>query len=302
MAGVQTFQQMAAQYDPAIATGVNRVISNAISGNADTVTAALTMYVIIIGGLMCFREMTWGSFVQHALRASLISALMVYGTFNSMIAVPVMSTIPGWIMQTASAQTSAMSAPQQFDLLWSATQHIEAAILEQATGLDNLGYALTARVFTVAAGLLLDLVFISWEFSRAVLGLLVATLPFVLSLYLFEATRQIPLRVGHKIIGVLILQLLLAVTVQLFLQGNTYILVQDANNAGNLDAQVAALQDVLVFFAFGTGLVLLVPSIAAYIGGGVALNAGQAVVRNVTMVSSTAARGLAAVAARKGGK
>ena len=49
---VLTFEHMAAQYDPAIAQGVNQVISNAISGNAETVTEALTLYVIIIGLLL----------------------------------------------------------------------------------------------------------------------------------------------------------------------------------------------------------------------------------------------------------
>nr|WP_294566809.1 type IV secretion system protein [uncultured Rhodopila sp.] len=289
----QTFEQIAAQYDPAIAQGVNQVITNAVSGNADTVTAALTVYVICMGGMMCFREMTWNNFVKHALRAGMISALMVYATFNTLIAQPAMETIPVWIAQTVNAQNSALSAPQQFDLLWSATEHVEAGILQQATGLDNIGYWMSAHVYATVAGSLLTLVFLMWEFSRSVMGLLVAVLPFVLFLYLFEATRGIPMRVFNKMIGVLILQLLLAITIQLFLQGNAHILLVAANAGdGDLAAQDAQLQDVILFFLFGAGLVLLVPSIAAYIGGGIAVNAGSTIVQNVTMLATSAGRSI----------
>src|SRR5271165_2073213 len=64
---VLTFTQLANQYDPAIATGVNTMIANGIAGNAENVADALTMYVVIIGGLLAFREMTYPRFVTHAL-------------------------------------------------------------------------------------------------------------------------------------------------------------------------------------------------------------------------------------------
>ncbi len=298
---VLTFEHMAAQYDPAIAQGVNQVISNAISGNAETVTEALTLYVIIIGLLLCFREMTYRTFVTHAMRAGAISALMVYGTFNTMIATPAMNTIPLWIAQTVNAQAAVHSAPQQFDLLWSASLHLESAILEQATGLENLGFSVTARLYTLLAGGLLTIVFWCWEFSRATMGLIVAVAPFVLWMYLFETTRQIPMRVFHKGIGILILQLLLSITVQLMLQGNSYILLTAAQNAGDLEAQIGAYQDVLIFFFFGTALVIFTPAIAAYIGGGIALGVGGAIAQTV-MNTATAGIAGAARAGRAGSR
>ena len=101
------------------------------------------------------------------------------------------------------------------------------------------------------------------------------------------------MRVFNKMIGVLILQLLLAITIQLFLQGNAHILLVAANAGdGDLAAQDAQLQDVILFFLFGAGLVLLVPSIAAYIGGGIAVNAGSTIVQNVTMLATSAGRSI----------
>jgi len=299
---VLTFTQLANQYDPAIATGVNTMIATGIAGNAENVADALTMYVVIIGGLLAFREMTYPRFVTHALRAACISALMTAGAFNTLIAGPAMNTIPAWISQTVNAQAGVTSAPQQFDLIWSATKHQEAAILQQAAGIENTGYRIEAALYTGAAGFLLTVCFWCYEFSRAIMGLLVATLPFVLFLYLFDATRGIPMRVFHKGVGVLILQLLLAITIQLMLRGNAYILMTAAQNgAGDLDAQLGAFEDILVFFAFGTGMIILIPSIAAYIGGGIALAVAPALV-SMAISSVTRIGGAASAAGRAGSR
>ena len=299
---VDTFEQIAGQYDPAIATGVNAVIGNAIAGNATTIADALTLYVLIIGALLAFREMTYPRFVTHALRAACIAFLMTAAGFNQMIATPAMDTIPAWIAQATNAQTGVTSAPQQFDLIWSATKHLEAAIIQQATGWENIGYQIVARWDTILAGFLLAVCFVIYEFSRGIMGLLVATLPFVLSLYLFEATRGIPLRVAQKGVGVLILQLLLSITLQLMLRGDAYFLMTAAQNgAGDLDAQLAAYANLLVFFFFGTGLVIFIPSIATYIGGGIALSLGGTVMRTAVRAAPIAGNAVAA-AGRAGGR
>lgn len=293
---IQTFVELANQYDPAIATGVNRVIANAISGNADTITEGLTLYVIIIAGLMAYREMSWGSFIQHALRASVIAFLMTAAGFNQMIAVPAMQTIPAWIAQTSNAATAVTSGAMQFELIWSAFKHQEAAILQQATGLENLGYRIEAAFYTSAAGFLLMIGFWIYEFSRMVMGLIVATLPFVLVLYLFEATRGIPLRVLHKGVGVLILQLLLSIMLQLMLQGDSYILQKAYEaGAGDLDAQIGTLEDLTVFFAFGIGMVIFIPSMASYFGGGIALSVGSSVFAGAARVLTAARAGAGAL-------
>ena len=276
---VLTFEQMAGQYDPAIATGVNAVLQNAITGNAEVLTDALTLYMLILGGLMCFREIRWGTFVAHSLRAAGVSTLLTAAAFNTLIAQPAMNTIPNWVAQTVNAQTGVTAAPQQFDLIWSATKHQEAAILQQATGLENVGYRMEAAGYTGAAGFLLTVVFWMYEFSRAIMGLVVCVVPFVAGLYLFEATRGVPMRVLEKGIGILILQLMLSIVIQIVIKGDAYIVVTSAQNApASLDGQIGAFEDLLVWFLFGTGLVIFIPGIAAYFGGGVALSVGGTIV------------------------
>ncbi len=296
---IQTFVTLSAQYDPAIAQGVNQIVASAISGNADTVTEALTLYVICIGALMSFREMTWPNFVKHALRAGAIAFLMTAAGFNQLIATPAMETIPQWIAQTTNAQTAVNSGAMQFELIWSATRHQEAAILQQATGIENLGYRIEAAFFTYISGVLLMVAFFIYEFSRAIMGLLVATLPFVLCLYLFEATRGIPMGIFKKGIGILILQLMLSIMLQIMLKGDAYILAQAANATGGLDEQLALLEDLCIFFFFGVGMVLFIPSIAAYIGGGIALNVGGKIA-NIAMAGVSMGRGMAGTAGRAG--
>lgn len=276
---VQTFIELGNQYDGAIATGVNRVIANGISGNADTIAQALTLYILIVGGLISFGEMSWPVFCKHLLRAGMIAFLMTAAGFNTLIADPAMNTIPAWIAQVSNNATGVVAGAEQFELLWSAVKHQESALLQQAVGIENLGYRIEAGWLTWGIGMLLQLGWWAYEFSRLVAGLLVAALPFVLFLYLFETTRGVPMRIAHKLVGIFILQLLLSVLMQIMMQGDASFMAKvGLDGALGPDEQLGVLENIFVFFCFGIFMLLTLPAIAAYIGGGIALNAGSAIV------------------------
>jgi hypothetical protein len=277
---VCTFEALATQYDAALSTGVNRIIANAITNNAQQLAVALTLYVIVIGYLMCVRKMSWANFVSAGLRAGIISFLITAAAYNTYIVTPAMDTIPTWIAQTTNGSTAIAAGPNQFCLLMSAVNHQEAAILQQASGWTNLGYRLEAAWYATSVAFLLLVGFWIYETSRMIMGLLCVAFLFVLFFYLFEATRSIPLRVAHKALGILILQLLLSITLQLMMTADAFFMQSIASGTGQgLDEQLAGMRDITVFFFFGIAMVSVIPSIAAYIGGGVAISVGGTIMQ-----------------------
>lgn len=274
---IQYFAAIAGEYDPAIATGVNQMIANGIAGNAQTITEAITLYIIIIAAMAWTREMTPQDVTRHLIRASFIAFFMTAEGFGTYIAVPAMTTIPDWIAQTINGGTGVAAGPQQFDLLWSAVQHQTSAIYQQATGIENLAYRVEAAFVNGQIGALLLIAFAIWELSRGVMGLLVATLPFVLFMLLFKATASVPQRVMDKMVGLLILQIMLAISLQIMIAADAHIMIrQGAETATGIDDQIAGLWGIALVFLFGVGLVVLIPSIAAYVGGGIAMNIAMA--------------------------
>lgn len=279
---IQTYVQLANIYEGTMSTGVNRAIAAAITGNAANLEDAFTLYILIIGTLMCCREMTRQDFLGHMLRIGGVAFLMTAEGFNTYIAVPAMTTIPAWIAETASGNPGVVAGAQQFELLASSVDHQKAAALQQVTGIgpSDLAHMLSIEFYSGITHFLLTVDFWIYEFSHLIMGVLVATLPFILFLFLFQTTRDVPLRAAQKILGIFILQIMLSIMIQIMIAGDSTFMVTIANaNANGIDEQLGMIEDITVFFAFGTGMALIIPSVAAYVGGGIAMNVGGAIAR-----------------------
>jgi hypothetical protein len=304
MAVVQTYQQLAQIYDATMATGVNTVIQNAVANNTANFADALTIYIMIIASLMCFREMAYRTFIMHALRASLIAMLLTVEGFNTYIATPAMDTVPTWIAQTANNANAIVAGPQQFDLLWSAVDHQKAAIDEQATGLSNIAYRAEVTLYAGIIQSFLTIAFWVYEFSRLLMGVIVAVVPFILFMFLFDATRQVPIAAARHIIGLFILQLMLSIMIQVMLAGDsTFMMTINGNPAAaaGLDEQLDILSSIAVFFGFGVGMVVVLPLVASHIGGGVSVNVGAAIMSRIPGTVGLV-RGVAGRAGRAGSR
>lgn len=282
---VQTYVELANIYETTMSIGVNRVIANGTANNADVLAEALTLYIIIVGLLMAFREMSYRDFIWHMMRAAIIAFLLTVQGFNTMIATPAMDTIPAWIAASSNNATGVTAGAQQFELLSSAVTHQTAAILQGATGLENIAYRGEAKFWDGAIKSLLTTGFWMYEFSRLIMGVLVAAMAFLLFLALFECTRHVPIRLANKALGLLILQLMLSIMIQIMLAGDSTFMIHVANGGlvadAGLDAQLGVLEDIFSFFVFGIGMIIFLPAIAAYVGGGIALGVGGAIVSRI---------------------
>jgi type IV secretion system protein VirB6 len=183
-----------------------------------------------------------------------------------------MTTIPNWIAHVVNGGAGPMAGAQQFDAVLSATGHFAATILKQTT-LWDVGARIDIGIATLADLLTLGIAFVVWEVSSLMMGLVVCLGPFVLIGMLFSATRSITQQWISKLIGLLMLQLMIAVLLQVIIAGNDEYLrqVQAAPGTG-IDEEIQALFDIVAFASMSAVIAVLVPGVAAYIGGGVSLN------------------------------
>jgi type IV secretion system protein VirB6 len=267
----QVFQQLGSSWDTVFTTSISATISTAISQNATLFASILTLWVIISGIATMFGRMTMADWVYGATRTAIVGTLLTTAAFAQYIQTPFQTTIPNWIATTISGGANA-TGPQQFDAIFNqigvAVGHIE----QQLSWTDVGQYVECAFIsfFTLAE---LITCFCIWEFSKGMIGLLIAVAPFLLGFYLFQATRHIVLALAGQAITALITMLMVNIMVALAVTANTSYMTQIATTGG-VGAQISSLVGVVGFFLFSDIIVIMIPGIAARIGGGIAHHVG----------------------------
>lgn len=271
---LDVFATISGQFDPALSAAATAVVSNAIAANAVILTSALTLYVITWGTLCAFGQVSVSALMAAAGRAAAVSLMMTAAFFLPYIQQPFLTTIPNWIANAAGGGDGG-NAATQFGQLWSATLHMEAQIYQQASGIFYIAERIQAGIIAMGVGCLLVIDFFVWEIARWMMDVLVCVGPFVLWLYLFRATRDVPLRWFGKMVGILILYVLIDVTMQVVLRADMAFMESAQAAGGGLDLQLASLTSCFVFDIFGTAMLIMCPMVASYIGGGIGVPTAQ---------------------------
>lgn len=281
------FGGLAANWDATITNGVTQTIASEITANATLLTSLLTLYVIISGGLTMFGRLSMTEWTFGATRAAIIGTLLTAAAFSTYIQTPLMTTIPNWIAQSVNGGLGAQTAPQQFDALRNAVVAIEAGILQQASGLTQIGERIRADFATWLICLELTISFIIWEMTRGLIGLLVATAPFVIGLYLFQATRHIPLNLAGAAISALILLLLMSILLNISINADQQWLAQSRTANASIDVQLDNMKNIALFFLFGMVMTVFMPILAGRIGHGVLPGVGSIVSSPLRAIETT---------------
>ena len=269
----QSFYQL---LDNSLANGINSVVASGLAYAAKPLHALLVIYVAIVGylGLTGQAEEPFRLLVIRVVKASFVVYLLTASAYNTYVRGLFMTGIPNAIAQALNTGTSVATAPQQFDILWSATMHQCAAVLQETTGFANIGTRIVVHLTQGLIGVTLGLSFIIWEMARALMGIVICLGPFMLAFYLFQATRSLVERWLGKLIALTILQLCVSVLLQILLQGQkSYMMsVQLAIGSGGLDERVMVLLQIGLFFAMCAFLMVMLPSIAYSIGSGISFS------------------------------
>jgi len=265
------FTQFDGQFAPALKTGVTHVVSSALSAVAPELATLLTLFVIIQGMMIMFGQYNAWAGVTAILKAAIISALLTASLFASYVQTPLTQTIPNWISTMIGGAPPGVS---QFDALESAIEHFGAGIIQQASGFSGIAIRIEVAILVIGCIAFLGVGALIWELTTGFLNLVVCLGPIAILAYLFRPTQGITERWIGKMIGLLMLYLLIVILLQIAITSEVSFIHAVQNNPGaGVDAQIVTMVDILIFFGMCAAMLVFLPTIAAYVGGGVSSNA-----------------------------
>ncbi len=276
---VDTFSDFANQYASIFSAGTSNAVSAGLSAIAGPLTAVVVVWIIVQGVLVMRGDVSVRSGITKILRVVLVVGLLTsFGLFSTYVVSLFQTTLPNWAASSIiGASPSGSDLPGMFDKVWDNCMAI-AKSADAKLSTWNLSGALELTLLQGAIGLCLIIAFAVYEIGQIMLGVVIAVGPFVIAGYLFDATRGIAERWLSKVIGLCLLTLLIAIALRIIVQGDvTYIQAAAATGAADVESAIAILTQATLFFALGAVITVLLPSIAAYIGGGVSFHPGQMV-------------------------
>jgi len=269
------FQGIWNGYNNTLVQGITQTVSSGLSAIAGVMQAALGLYVIITGGLMLFMGMTWDAGSRRIIRALLVAAALTPANYNAWVVQFFTQGLPDWIAQSVGQKAGDAAG---FDALYQTVVNTAANLRTQATGFSYMGTRIEIAFAAAFCELNIIIGFAIWFLSKIIMGLIVCIGPFVIPLYLFDATKGVPERWIGKLVDYAILILLVLVTLQIVQSQDTNLITQAVASGGdNVDMAVQGLWNIFAVFTLGTFLLVLLPSIAAFIGGGIGFSAAPAI-------------------------
>lgn len=255
--------------------GVQHAVAAGLNAIAAPLATTLTIFVIIQGvGIM---GTPWGRYdfwtgFRNMMIAGIVAALLTTGYFQQFIETPFLTTIPNWIASSINGATGTQAGAQQFDLIWSACAHLQAAILQASSPIYDLDVRIEAGLYIGLVAIALGISYIIWTLAGFFMALTVCAGPFVLAGMLFERTRHYATGWLDIMVGQLILQLMIVILLAIFVGRISQYMRQAASNpATSVDEQVNALLEIALFIFMCSIVTVGVPFLAARISGGVSV-------------------------------
>jgi type IV secretion system protein VirB6 len=292
------FQTVAAQFDTNLLSAINGVIGNGLAWAQPQVRAAATLFILISGWLVLTGRMDKSVLAGRVLRIMAVAALLTSaGTFNTYVRDLFLEDIPSTVGAALTGGTTYAPAAQ-FDALWSATQRMAATMLAEATGYTQFGERLVIRLLMAISFIALVVIFLIWVIVRVVMGMVIALGPFLIGLYLFDATRTYVERWVGKLVSLTLVQVCVSVMLQMLMSGfNNYVRMAQNNPGGSLDEKIGAFLQVGAWYWCGLLLIKALAIVAYSIGGGLATSFApltqSAALSSLGKASGPASRGLA---------
>lgn len=265
-----TFQSIYIGYNATLVQGVNNALSLAFSMVAGVIQIIMAFFVAgyairIVVGRASWRDVGW-----YMIKALCVAAILTPVHFNSWVRDLFMTDLPAWASRMiGGGATSQSNLAQPFDNLDNTVIHMISAVRAQSTGVFYIGTRVEIAIINGILDVALVVPFVVWFAARIVTALIIPIGPFVLTGYLFEATRGFADRWIGKLVGLAILTLLVNVLLQIVLTQDKAYIATLASAGNDVDAMVATLWNMATVFGVGALLMLILPGVAAYIGGSV---------------------------------
>ena len=265
------FQFLFEAYYTGLIAAVTAQATRGLSAVAAVLQAIIVIYVALVGLTVLWGKTDAGEMQERVLRVLLVAALLTPIHFNAWVIDTFMNQTLAFSSQVANGGTPG-TLPAQFDETALAVDNMRGQMMAQASGFANVGARVEIGFISGAIGLTLICCFCVMLGAYAMVGLVIDVATVTLVGYLFKTTRGIADRTIGKLIGLSLLGLMVRILLQLIIVQDQAFLHSLAGSGGSLEIMVATFWKVLEVFAVGLFLLIMIPGIAVYIGGGVSFS------------------------------
>lgn len=265
------FEPFAGGLDGILVAGMTETVQNGLTAAAPQLRALLVGYVVayaisfMLTANVSARELTFA-----ALRGLMVAAAIRSANYTTYVQDFFFTTLPNQIASALGGPGTAISSAAQFDRLWSAALNVNGLILRRASGvLDVMDRGVS---WGIAALCLIGLfiMFIMWLIPRVFMAIVICMGPFLIPLYLFEATRGFAQAWISKLVGISALQLAASVLMRILLViTNDRFRVIQTSLGESTDMMLSNFFGIAILFWMGALLMFVLPSfvsIGAHIG------------------------------------
>jgi type IV secretory pathway VirB6-like protein len=273
------FQNTATDLDVALIDGMNAAISAGLVWAAPQLKTGLTLYVVGFSLLMAYGRVDKGTFLTAIIRALSVAAILKAANYNYYVRDLFFTDLPNAIASAANGPAMTVKSAEQFDRMWSAVLHYSAFINGQASGWDD---AVNRGIVWLLAGanlVALGVCFGMWYLARGFMAIIIGIGPWLIILYLWDATRGWVNEWIGKLVGFIVLQLAAATLLRIVLSIlNRRLLAMNEAPGMSVDEMIANAAGLTGIFWIMAMVMFVLPSFVAIgsaAGTGVAMASGM---------------------------
>lgn len=284
MATTTVYEDINSSLTSAFDNGMNSTVSNVLSAVATPFASLIVLWVIVTGMLVMRGDIDTRRGVIRIVRVSLVSAFVLEaGIYNSYVVNFFHTGLPDWAASSVSGG-AVSTTPQLLDKIWGDISGYSLKIDSQLYPYQIFDM-IELAIIAFCDAVILGVVFAVYICAHVMTDIIVTIGPFVIAGFLFDATRNISERWVGKLVGLALLAALVDVAMLIVAQGISDYMTQTNINAvsssGTPSVAIDIMFDTMIFIAVSAFIIIMLPSAAAFIGGGISINPAGAIMNTV---------------------
>jgi hypothetical protein len=280
MGGSTIFQTIWNGYNTTAQTVLNSTVGSTIPIVAAAMAGILSLMVLIAGKNLLFGELAMGEAVTRGVRALVVSALLVVGTFNTYVTTFLTKTLPQQLASAVGTGNGATTGAASFDGMVDTLTKIGLQAQAQMIGLQYLGYQVSEWLIEAAAKVFVAMAFLVWMLASLEVMFFLPVIVLVLPAWLFDRTRAWGERAIGFILGLILTGALVLMVAGVFIGQEQALMQQFGTTASSPPGNASSFASLLG--AAGVNSPITGQSLGG--GGGSTLNGASAVETMISML------------------
>ncbi len=231
MGGSSIYQTIWNGYNSIAQTVSQSAVGNTITFMHAAMAGVLALMVLIVGKNLMFGEMSLGEAATRGVRALVVSALLVVGTFDTYVGTVLTKTLPEQLSQAMGTSGGTAAGAASFDTMSDVLTKAGIQAQKQMVGLQYLGYQVAEWLIEATAKAVIAMAFTIWMFAAIEVLFFLPVIVLFLPAWLFDRTRAWGERSVGFILGLILTGALVILVAGVFVKQTTTIMGQFSNAA-----------------------------------------------------------------------